>query len=926
MRKSITILFAFLVVTFLQETYSQSSTCIDSEPFCTGTNYVFPASVNAGQAEVGPDYGCLSSQPNPVWYHLLIDDSGDLEITMFSTPEKDIDFICWGPFDDPTSPCPYGLDDSHIVSCSYSISSTEVCSIDDAVSGEYYILMITNYSNNACNINFSQTGGDGSTDCSILPPQISSNSPICEGETLLLMAATVEDAQYIWSGPNNFSSTQQNPNIPNATADYQGEYSLIIIINGLESDPITIDVYINEHPDMTAGDDIEIPYGTNTQLDGSVVGDVSDFDYLWQPMDSLLDATIIDPTTVNLEATTQFELTVTNNETECYSKDTTVVFITGSALSAVITAVGNEVCIGEDIVLNVEASGGTENYTYLWTSDPEGFTSQMCNPTVSPHVTTTYFVAVNDGYNTTNAQYTIYVNPLPILNAGEDISIPFGTSTQLLASVDGNIDDVTFFWEPENMLLDATVINPHTVNMEASTEFEFAATNIQTGCSASDNVVVNVTGGAVSTIIIADVDEICSGGSVVLRAQASGGSGEYTYSWYSDPAGFSSTLYNPTVVPTVTTTYFVTVDDGYNSVIGQYTIVVNPLPIANAGEDITIPYGTDTQLQGSATSGTGGCSFDWNNEEFLLNDNVPNPKTIVLEQEVNFSLCVTDEKGCVSESDKVNISLTGGALSVLNSYAMHPEICIGDSTMLIAIASGGSGNYSYIWQDSDGNIISEESEKEVHPNETSIYRVIVNDGYNSVNSDIAVCVHSLPVIDLTPVGYTPIEDIIQICIFDTVLLDAGNDDFISCSYLWNDGYNERYRDVGTTGISFDIKEYSVKVNVKYNEDLTCSNTDDITLIFNYAQCVGVDEIDNDDITLFPVPSDGIIHVTVNNWHDDIFVSVVNIVGKEVYKSEEKVLYDGKAKFDINLSGYKNGVYFVKIYNQEKVIKAKVLIQ
>jgi hypothetical protein len=39
-----------------------------------------------------------------------------------------------------------------------------------AQTGEYYILVITNYSNQTCNINFSAVAGAGSTDCGILPP------------------------------------------------------------------------------------------------------------------------------------------------------------------------------------------------------------------------------------------------------------------------------------------------------------------------------------------------------------------------------------------------------------------------------------------------------------------------------------------------------------------------------------------------------------------------------------------------------------------------------------------------------------------------------------------------------------------------------------------------------------------------------------
>ena len=56
---------------------------------------------------------------------------------------------------------------------------------------------------------------------------------------------------------------------------------------------------------------------------------------------------------------------------------------------------------------------------------------------------------------------------------------------------------------------------------------------------------------------------LCAGGSTQLSAGASGGSGSYTYSWSSNPAGFTSALANPTVTPAVNTTYTVVVNDGY---------------------------------------------------------------------------------------------------------------------------------------------------------------------------------------------------------------------------------------------------------------------------------------------------------------------------------------------------------------------------
>jgi len=48
---------------------TNSALCNGADPFCTGTTYDFPMGVNSGTGEVGPDYGCLYSEPNPIWYY-----------------------------------------------------------------------------------------------------------------------------------------------------------------------------------------------------------------------------------------------------------------------------------------------------------------------------------------------------------------------------------------------------------------------------------------------------------------------------------------------------------------------------------------------------------------------------------------------------------------------------------------------------------------------------------------------------------------------------------------------------------------------------------------------------------------------------------------------------------------------------------------
>jgi hypothetical protein len=245
-----TILICCLLLSSLVNSFSQGLTCSDSDPFCTGTIYNFPAGTT-GYSETGPYYGCLSTQPCPAWYHMKIGNPGPITIYMYSTPLKDIDFICWGPFTDPLTPCSGGLTASKMVDCCYCPDPLEWCDIPNGQTGEYYILLITNYSQQACNITFSQTAGTGSTDCSILPPLVSSDSPLCVGETLHLHAETIANATYAWTGPGGFTSTLQDPVIPNVTLAHAGDYACVITVFSQISPPAVTTVVINDLPDAS---------------------------------------------------------------------------------------------------------------------------------------------------------------------------------------------------------------------------------------------------------------------------------------------------------------------------------------------------------------------------------------------------------------------------------------------------------------------------------------------------------------------------------------------------------------------------------------------------------------------------------------------------------------------------------------------------
>jgi beta-glucanase (GH16 family) len=67
-------------------------------------------------------------------------------------------------------------------------------------------------------------------------PTASNNGPVSAGMTLSLSASTVPGATYLWTGPNGFTSTNQNPSIANVTTDAAGLFSVTATVGSCSSD------------------------------------------------------------------------------------------------------------------------------------------------------------------------------------------------------------------------------------------------------------------------------------------------------------------------------------------------------------------------------------------------------------------------------------------------------------------------------------------------------------------------------------------------------------------------------------------------------------------------------------------------------------------------------------------------------------------
>ncbi|TVR89353.1 MAG: gliding motility-associated C-terminal domain-containing protein [Saprospirales bacterium] len=95
---------------------------------------------------------------------------------------------------------------------------------------------------------------------------VSNDGPYCEGETIELSASGGDS--YSWTGPDGFSSTDQNPGIPNAELGMGGEYEVVITGSNGCAVTATTDVEILEGPDAEASSNSPVCLGDDITLFG----------------------------------------------------------------------------------------------------------------------------------------------------------------------------------------------------------------------------------------------------------------------------------------------------------------------------------------------------------------------------------------------------------------------------------------------------------------------------------------------------------------------------------------------------------------------------------------------------------------------------------------------------------------------------------
>ena len=323
-----------------------------------------------------------------------------------------MDFACWGPFH-ANSPSDFvdnlccGFYDFHIddhpnntswsnypygnlVDCSYDPRSYEYCHINNAHTGEYYLLLITNYSRVPGVITFNSTSNStATTDCAIMA-QVSNDGPYCVGDTIHLTCNNPQQgATYLWTGPNGWSSSSVNPVIPSMTADMDGNtYALVKTLNGSVSDPayttihvMSLNTAITTAPSNTicAGQNVTLSTTCNIVSGQPVNGTCTNH---WYPGGEQSNSVTLSP-----GQTTTYYLQQTMGN--CQGNDSVTIFV--NTPLAHIIASDTVICKGDEVTLTADCDGEQGTCDNLWLPGNQHTSSLQ----VYPMVTTSYILQQN---------------------------------------------------------------------------------------------------------------------------------------------------------------------------------------------------------------------------------------------------------------------------------------------------------------------------------------------------------------------------------------------------------------------------------------------------------------------------------------------------------------------------------------------------
>jgi len=658
---------------------------------------------------------------------------------------------------------------------------------------------------------------------------VASATTICSGQTASLTLSSQPGVNYQWLLNGQALSGATSTSFSATTA---GTYKVAVQNNalGCADTSIQVAIVVNPLPNVTIG-----LSGPTTFCQGQSVTLTAPTanSYLWSNGSTAQ--------TISIGASGTYTLTATS--TGC-SATSTPISITVNPLPNVVVSNGGPLtfCQGGSVLLTAPVAS-----SYLWST---GQTTQQISVTNAGNYSLTSQL---NGCTATSPIVSVQVNPSPVVNAGIDQTVCSGPVVSLLVTGTAN----QYSW---NNGYQGTSLSVPTAGFSGSTTYTITGINTSTGCTAVDQVVLNIL--ATPTVNAGSSQTICLGQGILLNAQ----SANANLMWSNGMAN------GQTFYPVLGQTSLSVQATANNSCVSNATLnfTVNPLPNVNAGLDQVL-CANEFPVTLNATSNLGQVSF--------LNQN--NAQISVSNGGSYIAAATAPLTGCIGYD---TVHLTMLALPVVN---LNTQYAFCENELPYTIQTTTTSSYPvYEW--STGS-----TTPYLVDDQTGSLSLVVTDS----NGCSAVFETS---VSLLPAPSVSLGEDLTICEQDLpyTLFASGS----AVSLVWS---------TGATSPSIQVLEggtYSIEAFAANG----CSEQDLIQI--SVENCAGIQTADL-EFSVYPNPTTSLISVNSN-----LTPELLQICGNDGKLLQTTVPVNEQTM--LSLDEFSNGIYFLKIYfhKEMKVIK------
>ncbi|MBW8050712.1 MAG: T9SS type A sorting domain-containing protein [Cytophagales bacterium] len=405
------------------------------------------------------------------------------------------------------------------------------------------------------------------------------------------------------------------------------------------------------------GTEVSCNGGSDGAADLTVSGGTLPFTYLWSTGDITQDLIGIPAGTYTVSIT---------DANSCTANDTVTISESTALITNIIST--NVNCKGgSDGYADLNVSGGTIPYSYLWSSG--NITQDLLAIPAG-----TYIITVTDA-NGCTANDTVIISEPPALAisiAAFNVSCNGTCNGAADLTVAGGIIPYTYSWSNGATTQDISGLCAGTYIVDVSDS---------NGCIASDTVTISEPSALV--LIMSSTDAACGACDGTASVIVTGGTPGFTYIWSSGGTGDTDT-------GLCAGTYCVVVTDAAGC-IDSNCVGVNNIggtALTYVFTDVTCNGDSDGSINLTVSGGTPPFTYSWSNGA--------NTEDISSLPANAYTVTVTDSNNCIT-SETVTINEPAAIITSISSTGVS---CNGSNDGSATVsASGGTGAYAYLWND-----------------------------------------------------------------------------------------------------------------------------------------------------------------------------------------------------------------------------------